>query len=79
MEIKHAEIDGGVAVVQMLRAVCPKCREAVEFILCEEDRQYREDAEFYAKKCCFLREEVERLKKAIDRILANPPHRVANE
>jgi hypothetical protein len=55
MEITHLKHDLTEITLQVLRATCPKCHGAVEFILTDDDRLYKEDAIFYEKECQRLR------------------------
>ncbi len=73
MEIRHAQIDNTMTTVQLMRATCPKCHNAVEFILCEDDRQFKEDAEYYEKLYGKANLEIHRLRKIIDQILERNP------
>ena len=68
MEIRHASIDDHTATIQILRMTCPKCHEPVQFAICEDDRVYQKDAEYYEKRCGTLLDEIHRLNGIIDEI-----------
>lgn len=73
MEISHLQDCSNTKVTfQLLRVACPKCKEAVEFILSGEDRLYKEDAEYLRKRCENQSKEIVRLNEVIDKIIASP-------
>ena len=71
MEIKHANYGypNEMQTMQIMRTTCPLCHEAVQFAIHEDDRQYKDDAEYYEEQAIRWRKEVQRLNKLIDVIL----------
>ncbi len=65
MEIQHAaRMENGRPtnqIFQLARLVCPKCHEAVEYILPQDDISYKAESQFLKKRCDYLEQEYERL------------------
>lgn len=58
-----------LVTVQLCRTVCPRCREYVEFVLTEEDKQFEADAKYYRNLAERTKEEYIRLEKLLAKIL----------
>lgn len=69
MQITHAHINNSEVTFQLMRLVCPKCKEYVEYILQDDDRLHEKDAEYYKQRCYELALETKRLNQVIDTIL----------
>ena len=55
-------------VLQVLRLSCPCCHEPVRFVVHEDDKQYRPEAEHYKKVCHRQQAEIHRLQRIIDKL-----------
>lgn len=66
IEIATRGIPHQMQTVQLLRMGCPKCHQAVEFIIDEEDKQYKPDMEHY--KIMYERaiEQIENMQRTIN-------------
>ena len=54
-----------MATMQLLRMTCPKCRQSVECVLSDEDRQYKPDFEHQKKLADSLMERNAHLESVI--------------
>jgi len=74
MEIETYSKDGTIPettiTMQLLRTTCPKCHSPVEFVLSDEDKQYKNDAEYFEKQLDRAIKEIKHLNAVIERIVS---------
>jgi len=70
VEVFDRSKSGAMMTMQLLRVSCPKCRQPVEFVLSDEDRQYKADANYYKGQCEQLQNKVRRLNAVISTVFA---------
>lgn len=57
-----------IVTMHVIRTTCPRCREAVQFAVDDDDKQYKDDVAYYEKLVPHLQKEIQRLGMALDRV-----------
>ena len=58
-----------MATIHIMRTTCPRCKEPVQFAIDNNDKQYKDDVEYYENLVPNLQREIKRLNQVIDKML----------
>lgn len=74
MKVEVARFGEGVMpnammTIHVIRMTCPRCHEAVQFAVDDDDKQYKDEIEYYERLVPHLQDEIKRLGQVLDKVL----------